>query len=193
MSDFNSDWFYACRASKIFLNSFKRLLSCSTDMLRNCASIGWSGCSRLNCPNASSKGIKGIKEPADYAAPQVYMDSGVENINAHVTALIEANTTSMFRIPRSKARLRTKCILLPEPMFRRSYLLHNYLPSKRDAKPTWLARAPHTAPQNQIWLPSSPQKRRQYRRTLHDKSFTERNSLHFQQYEQNPNCLTVRD
>ena len=34
----------------------------------------------------------GIKGKADHAAPQVYMDSGVENINAHVTALIEANT-----------------------------------------------------------------------------------------------------
>jgi putative transposase len=35
---------------------------------------------------------KGIKEPAENAPPQVYMDSGVENINTDVAALIEANT-----------------------------------------------------------------------------------------------------
>ena len=35
---------------------------------------------------------KGIKAPAENAPPQVYMDSGVENINTDVAALIEANT-----------------------------------------------------------------------------------------------------
>ncbi len=35
---------------------------------------------------------KGIKEKAEHVPPQVYMDSVVENINADVTTLIEANT-----------------------------------------------------------------------------------------------------
>lgn len=35
---------------------------------------------------------KGIKAPAENEPPQVYMDSGVENINTDVAALIEANT-----------------------------------------------------------------------------------------------------
>ena len=35
---------------------------------------------------------KGLKETTEHAVPQVYMDSGVENINADVAALIEANT-----------------------------------------------------------------------------------------------------
>ena len=46
--------------------------------------------------NATAKLIveaaKGIKAPAENAPPQVYMDSGVENINTDVAALIEANT-----------------------------------------------------------------------------------------------------
>ena len=35
---------------------------------------------------------KGIKEKAEHVPPRVYMDSGVENINKDVAALIEANT-----------------------------------------------------------------------------------------------------
>ena len=35
---------------------------------------------------------KGIKEKAEHVPPQVYMDSGVENINVDVTALIETKT-----------------------------------------------------------------------------------------------------
>ena len=35
---------------------------------------------------------KGLKETTEHAVPQVYMDSGVENINADVAALIETNT-----------------------------------------------------------------------------------------------------
>jgi len=34
---------------------------------------------------------KGLKETTEHAVPQVYMDRGVENINAEVAALIETN------------------------------------------------------------------------------------------------------
>ena len=42
--------------------------------------------------NLIVQAAKGLKETTEHAVPQVYMDSGVENINADVAALIETNT-----------------------------------------------------------------------------------------------------